>query len=111
MRILIVDDDINKYSHVLQYSPHFATSKDDAYLTLQVTSFDIVFVNTKFNDDFVNRIRKIDAYVPIYLLNLSNDGKCLIEYASLIDGYLIKIEQVKEKIDRLISRCEKVLVI
>lgn len=109
MKILIVDDNIEKYSNVLQYSPVFSKSKDEAYSYLQFTTFDIVFVNTKFNDDFVNRLRTIDAYVPIYLVNLFNDGKCIVEYASLIDGYLIRLKQVKEKIEKA-RQCNKVLV-
>jgi len=104
MRILIVDDDTKKYNHLVQYFPKFVYSKDEAYKTLQTSSYDILFINTRFNEDFVNKIRNIDPYIPIYLVNLANDGKCMVEYASLIDGYLITVDQVEQKIERLITQ-------
>lgn len=105
MRILIVDDDPNKYIKILHNSPIFASSKTEAYQLLQLNTFDIVFVNTKFNEDFVNKLRNIDSYIPIFLVNLSNDGKGIIEFAPLIDGYLINIDQVEAKIEKLKTGC------
>jgi len=104
MRILIVDDDPSKYKHLMSYSPTFTTSKPDTYKLLQGLTFDVVFVNTKFNEDFVNRIRSFDPYVPVFLVNFTNDGKGIVEYASLIDGYLINVDQVARTIERLISK-------
>jgi hypothetical protein len=102
--ILIVDSITTRYSHLTYYPIEFTASKDDVYKKLRVNSYDILFINTLFNEDFVNKIRNIDPYVPIYLINLTNDGKCMVEYAALIDGYLISVDQVEQKIERLVSK-------
>ena len=104
MKVLIVDDDFSQYTEVLQYNPQFTTSKQETFDALKKNSFDLLFVNTKFNEDFINKLREIDAYVPIYLINPKNDGKGIIEYASLIDGYFINVDQIVSKIERLFRK-------
>jgi hypothetical protein len=101
MKVLIVDDNPVIYQSLIQYCLRFTSSKLETFDLLKKNSFDLIFVNTKFNEDFVNKLREMDAYVPIYLVNLKNDGKGIVEYASLIDGYFINIDQVKEKIEKL----------
>jgi len=107
MNILIVDDNPSQYCNLSQYHPFFVASKLETFNLLKKTSFDLILVNTKFNEDFVNKLREIDPYIPIYLVNFQQDGKGIMEYASLIDGYFINIKQVMEKIDRFFIKNQK----
>jgi len=89
MRILFVDDIEHQYE-IDTINAITVNTKQAALDIISNKGCDLVFVNVKFNHDFVYRIRKISPVIPVFLMNDKEDAQGLDEYAGLIDGYYRK---------------------
>lgn len=89
MRILFVDNVDHQYS-IDNITIQTVGSKEEAFEIIEASKCDMIFVNVKFNHDFVFKIRKANPAIPVFLINDNDDIKGLAEYAGLIDGYYNK---------------------
>ena len=104
MKLLFVDDmnicNYNEFSK--QHEISVAKNKKDALKLINEKDFAAIFVNVKFNNDFVEHIKSLDKHANVYLLNNRRDNVGLAEHASLIDGYFVSPSQ--DKIERILYK-------
>jgi len=104
MKLLFVDDTniFNCNQLKSEYEISIAKNKKDAFQLISKTKFSAIFVNVKFNNDFVEKIKEIDTKARVYLLNNEKNNAGLVEHASLIDGYFVSPSQ--EKMEKVLNK-------